>query len=156
MDHRISVPEWHAMAQAGKSVPMRIPIHGNSMYPLIRMDRDMATIVPLRETPRVGDIVLFADPANDRFVVHRVWKTEENRVLAWGDNCNQPDGWLPLDIVWGRVVLIERGRCTINANPKRGLLWARVWHKLGRAYRWNQWLRGALARRLSRLFKHGG
>ncbi len=129
MKEKISIPEWHAMAQAGRIVPMRIPIHGISMYPLIRMDRDMVTIMPVEERPRVGDIVLFCDPKRERYVLHRLWKAEENRAFTWGDNCENPDGWMEWDKIWGKAVLIERGKLRITPDPKKGLRLARVWHK---------------------------
>ncbi len=135
MKHMLSIPEWHALAQNGVVLTMRIPIHGNSMFPLVRMDRDLVTIAPLKERPQDGDIVLFAHPDGERYVLHRVWKAEENRVLTWGDNCDNLDGWLPWDAVWGKAEAIERGRLVIHPDPKKGLVLARIWHRLGRHYR---------------------
>ncbi len=136
MKQQITVPQWHAMAQEGMILPMRIPIHGNSMYPLVRMDRDMVTIMPVQERPQVGDIVLFADEPRKRYVLHRLWKAEEDRALTWGDNCDRPDGWMPWDAIWGKAVLIERGRLNIKPAPKKGLCWAKAWHRMRKPYRW--------------------
>ncbi len=132
-------------------VPMRIPIHGNSMFPLVRMDRDMVTIMPVQERPRVGDIVMFHDPAGERFVLHRLWKSEEDRALTWGDNCDRPDGWMPWDMVWGKAVLIERGGRNITPDPKKGLPWARVCHVAGKTYRHARLQGGRAKRALKRL-----
>ena len=147
MRQRITIPEWHGMAQAGCIIPMRIPIHGNSMYPLVLMDRDLVTIVPLLEMPRVGDIVLFADPIKDRYVLHRVWRAAEDRVLTWGDNCDYPDRWMPLDAIWGKAILIERGKRSITPDPEKGLRLARIWHRAGKMYRWCR-LQGSRLKRL--------
>ena len=57
----LTIPRWHAMALDGAAVPMRILIHGGSMYPLIRMDRDYVTILPLNGDIQAGDIVLMHD-----------------------------------------------------------------------------------------------
>ena len=147
MKQQISIPQWHAMAQTGCIIPMRIPIHGNSMYPLVRMDRDLVTVVPLEEMPRAGDIVLFADPICDRYVLHRVWRAEGDRVLTWGDNCEKPDGWMPRDAIWGKAISIERGKRSITPDPKKGLCLARIWHRAGKTYRWCR-LQGSRLKRL--------
>ena len=130
---RLSVAQWHALAQAGTMIPMRIPINGVSMLPTIRRNRDLVTILPLQERPQVGDIVLFADPRTaERYVLHRLWRTAPGQVLTWGDNCAGPDGWLPEDCVWGRAVRIERDRHVITPDRRRGLLLARIWHPVAR------------------------
>ena len=140
---KISVPQWHEMARSGEAPPMRILIQGNSMFPLIRRNRDYVTILPLEGAPSVGDIVLFSDPLREeRYVLHRVWRIERDAVLTWGDNCPAPDEWLPADAVWGRAALIERGRRTIYPQPGRGMALARFWHVAGRGWR--------LARRIGR------
>ena len=108
--HTLTIPEWHDPARDGAAPPMRIRIDGNSMFPLVRIHRDHVTIRPVEEAPVPGDIVLFADPDRPRYVLHRVWAVEEDRVLTWGDNCPRPDGWIPREAIWGQAVLIERGR----------------------------------------------
>ena len=130
----ITIPEWHQMALEDKAPPMRIPIHGNSMFPLIRMDRDYVTIQPLKGMPEIGDIVLFDDSTRDRYVLHRVWKIRDGKILTWGDNCYNTDGWRTPDAMWGKAVLIERGRIRIRPHPKRGLILAKIWHPAGKIY----------------------
>ncbi len=135
MKQTLSVSQWHEMALAGTALPMRIPIHGVSMFPLIRMDRDYVTILPVREPVVPGDIVLFADPEADRYVLHRVIETDGQRVLTCGDNCARSDGWIPMERVWGKAQLIERGRRTIRPDPRKGLRWGRFWRRyLARGY----------------------
>ena len=62
MNHSISVPEWHKMAQQGDAPPVRIQLNGSSMEPLIRIRKDYVTIVHMEGSPGIGDIVLFSDP----------------------------------------------------------------------------------------------
>jgi len=128
---QLTILEWHNMAREGTAVPVRILIKGDSMYPLIRINRDHVTIQPLEAPPEAGDIVMSAPPGKERYVLHRVWQTEADRVLTWGDNCLKPDGWIPLEMVWGKAVLIERGKRTIEPNRINGLRLARVWHRIG-------------------------
>ncbi len=154
MKSEISIPEWHAMALSGTIVPMRILIHGNSMYPTVRMNKDYVTIMPVKEKVRVGDIVMFADPRRSRYVLHRVWQIEEDRVLTWGDNCKKPDGWMPLQAIWGKATLVERGRRMIRPDPQKGLILARVWHRIGGIYRFCKKYYYAVKRRINRLINY--
>lgn len=149
----LSIPQWHAMALDGSKVPMRILIHGGSMYPLIRMDRDYVTIMPLEEEIQVGDIVLICHPEADRYVLHRVWQKENGRALTWGDNCPCADGWQPLDSIWGKATLVERGKRTIHPDRKKGMRLARFWHVAGRAYRFGKRIFYGVKRRIDRLRK---
>lgn len=142
------------MARAGQAPPMRILIQGGSMFPLIRRNRDHVTILPLEGTPAVGDIVLFADPEQPgRYVLHRLWRMEQNRALTWRDNCPCPDAWLPLEAVWGKVWLVERGKRRIRPNPQKGMALARFWHVAGRGYRWAQGVKRKIRSRLKSLKK---
>ena len=122
------------MAQEGAAPPTRIQLNGGSMEPLIRARKDYVTIIPKEDTPSVGDIVLFADPDMERYVVHRVWKVSNTSVYTWGDNCFRPDGWIPCKNVWGKVVLIERGKYKIRSHPRLGMAWAWSWHQVKKLY----------------------
>ena len=154
MNIRVStIPEWHQMALENKDLPMRIPIHGNSMFPLIRMDLDYVTILPLKDMPEVGDIVLYDDPQRDCYVLHRVWMIQDKNILTWGDNSYNTDGWRPLEDIWGKAVLIERGRIKIKPNPKRGLIWAKIWHRTAKTYRRSRGLAAGVYHRVRRLWK---
>lgn len=135
MNKTISIPEWLDLAQEDTKIPIRIPLLGWSMVPLIRYKRDYVTIMPLDRKPQVGDIILFSAPVGEKYIVHRIWKMKDQEVLTWGDNCISPDGWLQIDNVLGKVVLIERGRRKIKPNPAKGILWARIWHQAGKLYR---------------------
>ena len=80
MNKSISILKWHQMAIEEKAPPVRILLNGHSMNPAIRGYKDYVTII------------------------------EKEMVLTWGDNCSDPDGWIPLKNIWGRVVLIEKGK----------------------------------------------
>lgn len=135
MNISLSISEWHCMAEEGSAPPVRIFLNGNSMFPLVRQNRDYVTITPIICELGVGDIVLFNEPITGRYVVHRIWEIKDNLVLTWGDHCDRSDGWIPKSSVWGKVSLIERGKRQIKPNPKKGLRWAKFWHKAGKVYR---------------------
>ncbi len=148
MNRVLSIPEWHRMAQDGNAPPVRIQLNGFSMNPLIRGYRDYVTVIPLKDRPRVGDIVLFCEPGTSRYVMHRVWALRDGHVLTWGDNCARPDGWMPEDTVWGKISLIERGKREIQPDPHKGMKWAKFWHQIGKIYRLYQRYKARIIRRI--------
>lgn len=139
------------MALERTAPPMRIMLDGCSMEPLIRWNRDYVTIVPPGTNLAVGDLVLISDKSAGRYVVHRIWKVNEGKALTWGDNCQEPDGWFPMDAIWGKVVLIERGKRTIHPDPGKGLRWARFWHKARPGYILCWRTKDAIVRRINKL-----
>ena len=152
MNMSLSIPEWHRMALEGAAPPVRILLNGGSMNPLIRWNKDYVTIIPPDRKLVPGDIVLFIEPKTERYVVHRIWEIRNGQALTWGDSCEKPDGWFPIDAIWGRVVLIERGQREINPDPVKGLRWAKFWHKAGKEYRLYSGYRAAIVRRIKKLF----
>lgn len=147
MKKSIPIVEWYRMSQDGAVPPMRIQVNGSSMYPLIRIRKDYVTIAQIETKPVPGDIILFSDPETDaRYVVHRVWKTRGNSVLTWGDNCPKSDGWIPINNVWGKVALIERGERRIHPHPRLGIIWGWIWHQAMKAYRFREKIKTIIRR----------
>lgn len=126
---RISVDQWHDQVLAGGEIPVKIPLAGDSMRPLIRRNRDKVTILPLRRRVRPGDIVLFAD-SNGRYVVHRVWKCREDRVITLGDHCRKPDPPMSEDQLWGIVTNVQRNDRSIPVNNPVARSLGRLWMAL--------------------------
>lgn len=108
----LTIPQWRELAQNGTVLPMRIPLDGDSMRPLIRRGKDMVTFVPLDRPLKRGDVALFEAPAG-RYVAHRVYRLEENRVQTLGDHCWNPDPWMPVSAVLGLATQVEREKRTI-------------------------------------------
>ena len=135
MNRSLSIPEWCKLAQTGAAPPVRIQLMGVSMAPLIRYMRDYVTVGPVDGSILVGDIVLFFDSSRELYVMHRVWKLQNDQILTWGDNCTKPDGWLSRDAILGKALLIERGKRKIVVQPRKGLRWAAFWHHAGKVYR---------------------
>ena len=105
----LSIQEWHQMAMEGKAPPVRIQLNGYSMFPLVRKGMDYVTIIPLDRELILGDIVLFFEPDTGRYVVHRVWEVREGQVLTWGDHCEVPDRWNPLEMIWKSIRIRKKG-----------------------------------------------
>lgn len=151
MKRTLSIPEWHRLAAEGSAPPVRITLSGFSMFPLVRGYRDYVTIVPLKDSPVTGDIVLFQDGVTERYIVHRVWDMKDGSVLTWGDNCPGPDGWFERGALLGKVVLIERGRRRIKPDPKQGMRWARFWHQARKLHRFGARCKNIVVRRIRKL-----
>ncbi len=135
----LSIAQWHALAGEGTAIPMRIPLDGDSMRPLIRRGRDMVTIVPLARAARRGDVVLFR-AGDGRYVVHRVYRLAPGRVRTLGDHCAHPDPWMPESRVLGLAVLAERGALRLKLDAPAARAYGRAWMALLPARR--MYLRG--------------
>lgn len=146
----LSIAQWHALAGEGTAIPMRIPLDGDSMRPLIRRGRDMVTIVPLARPAKLGDVVLFESPPG-RYVVHRVYRLAEGRVQTLGDHCRAPDPWMPEGAVLGQVVQAERGRLCIPLDTPASRAAGRIWMALLPARRMYLRGRSAVGRMLRKL-----
>lgn len=105
---QISIRQWSEWAQAGCAPMVTIPLDGDSMRPLIRRNRDQVTIQPLTRPLRRGDVVLFRS-SSGQHVVHRVWKLHGSFVRTLGDNCWNPDPWIPAGQVLGLAIAVKRG-----------------------------------------------
>lgn len=132
----IGIEQWWELARQGIAPPVTIPLEGSSMQPLIRRGLDPVTIVPLQRPLRIGDVVLFTS-GNGRFVVHRVWKLAPGRVRTFGDNCWNPDAWIPESAVLGQVICYSRQGKTHRLDTPYARAWGRFWmalHPLRRCY----------------------
>ena len=144
----ISIAQWRALAQRGVVLPMRIPLDGDSMRPLIRRGRDRVTIVPLSRPLRRGDVVLFEYPAG-RYVVHRVYRMRDESVRTLGDHCWNPDPWMPRACVLGLAIQFERDGRTIRLDNRPARRMGRIW-MAGLPLRRCWWKGRALAGRVLR------
>lgn len=126
--HSLSIHEWHALGQNGTALPVTICLEGDSMRPLIRRGKDPVTIIPLNRELMIGDVVLFRG-GPDRFVVHRVYKLKGSFVQTLGDNCYNPDPWMPLENVWGLVIRYTRDGKTYPLDTEQARRRGRRWMK---------------------------
>lgn len=125
----LGIEQWRQLGEEGSLIPVTITLHGESMRPLVRRDRDRVTILPLMRRLRVGDVVLFKSNTG-RFVVHRVYRLDGKAVQTMGDHCHRPDPWIQLDQVWGLVVSVERDGRRFSLNNRGARLWGRCWMAL--------------------------
>lgn len=106
------------VVEGGHQFRMRAP--GFSMHPFIR-NRDIITISPLPlKSPGPGDVVAFVRPDTGKLVVHRVVKRTGDLCLVKGDNCGDPDGFIPQISLLGIVTRIERHGRDVKAGLPYG------------------------------------
>ena len=122
----ISMTDWCMLAKKGAAPPVRIPLEGSSMQPLIRRGKDLVTIAPLQGLLKKGDVVLFRTDSG-RYVVHRVWKMKEEQVRTLGDNCVNPDAWIPKEYVLGQAICYSRNGRKHRLDTCFARLWGRAW-----------------------------
>ena len=147
---QLSIAQWRALADDGTVIPMRIPLEGDSMRPLIRRGRDPVTILPLSRKLRRGDVVLFENPPG-RYVVHRVYRLKDGAVQTLGDNCWNPDPWMAEKQVLGQAVQAERNGRKIPLDNRAARAFGRLWmacHPMRMQYRKLRSLAGRCYRRI--------
>ena len=125
----ISIEAWCEQAREGNALPVTVPLDGESMRPLIRRGRDPVTIVPLQRPLIKGDVVLF-NKGNGIYAVHRVWKILPGAVQMLGDNCWNPDQWVPEQNVLGHVVCYTRNGRKYRLDTPKARAWGRAWMAL--------------------------
>lgn len=127
----ISLEKWRELGENGIDIPMRIPLHGRSMKPLIRPEKDIVTIMPMVREPKIGDIVLFQ--RNDgKFIVHRVYRVFSDGIQTWGDNCQRADVPMKREDVYGLIVSMERDGRTYQLDTDKQRTFGIRWMKYGR------------------------
>lgn len=149
-ERQISIAQWHELVQRGTVLPMRIPLEGDSMHPLIRRSRDPVFIVPLTRPLKRGDVVLFEAPPG-RYTAHRVYRIKDSYVQTLGDHCWNPDPWIRLADVLGVAVMAERDGVRIPLDSPFARALGRVWMSglpLRRGYRRCRALAGKCLRKI--------
>lgn len=132
----LSAEQWleYIAQDEGIRLPVWIHVVSNSMYPFIRAHKDKCLLVPARPGDvKVGDIVLFpVNRAGIDYYLHRVYRLDGDRVQTMGDANRGPDGWIPRSSILGKVVLIQRGRITIDCESPKWAAVFRLWNRFWR------------------------
>ena len=123
----LSIEQWLELTKEGVILPVHITLSGESMRPLIRKDKERVTILPVTKPLTIGDIVLFHDEISDRYVVHRVFRIDGNKVQTLGDFCVHPDRWIDISSVYGMVTEIHYRTLCISTDSKFSRAFGRVW-----------------------------
>lgn len=117
------LPEVERMLAHGTTVTLRVK--GNSMQPFIVGSRDSVVLIPATHL-RKGDIVL-ARLADNRYVLHRILRFQEEEVTLLGDgNLLATEHCLASDIS-GKVIKIIRNGKYVDADSPAEKRKAALW-----------------------------
>jgi hypothetical protein len=112
-------------AVLAKDVPVRFRACGWSMVPFIQ-DGDVITVAPLEnQRPRLGEVVAFIHPENNKLVVHRVVAVKGDAFFIQGDSDHTfPDGFVSEENLIGSVTHLLRDgkRVRLGLGPERVLI----------------------------------
>ena len=103
----LSLDLWEQMSAEGIDVPIEMPSHGISMYPLLHAKGDSIRILPVRRDLVLGDIVVFHRD-DGKQVAHRVCKVLGNQIQTLGDNCKGCDKPVDQAVIFGLVTHVRR------------------------------------------------
>ena len=87
-------------------------VHGNSMQPLIRQDKDLAVINKVTGSLHKYDIILYK--RDNKLILHRIVKIKDGKYIIAGDNCAYKEYDITDDNIIGILSSIER-----NAKLKK-------------------------------------
>lgn len=92
-----------------RNLSFRFCARGWSMAPFIH-NGDVIIVAPLQHPmPRLGEVVAFIRPEEERLVVHRIIARREKVVIFQGDNeSGDQEEIIPLENLLGKVTRIER------------------------------------------------
>ncbi len=134
-DFSVSVEKWLETSadlfRNGCFLPVQFKVNGNSMFPFIRRDKDIVTLVPLYRKPQISDVVLFrAQRAGGNYVLHRIYKIKGDMICTCGDACPKPDGWISRDDLLGVAIRIQRGNRKIDCDGNYFKIISCIWRKI--------------------------
>lgn len=125
MENRnISIEDWLSLVREGSVLPVTIPLHGRSMEPLVRCEKDLLDISPLNGTPRLFDIIVFRN--GKRYCAHRVYRVGKNGVYTLGDNVRRSDGFIRNEDIVGVATRLRRDGRIIPLDSFRMRLYGAV------------------------------
>jgi hypothetical protein len=130
-DSGICLEKWRELGENGAGIPVKMSLHGISMKPLIRPEKDIVTIMPLVRNPMVGDIVMFRR-ADGKNIAHRVYRVFPNGIQTWGDNCQRPDAPIKREDIYGLIVSMEKNGRTYLLDTDKQRAYGIRWMKYAR------------------------
>jgi len=122
----ILIPELARLLAEGKEV--RFTPSGVSMRPFIEGGKDSVVLEQVKDTPRVGDIILAQVSVcseHKTYVLHRLVRIENGTYILQGDGNLTGEEHCGRDGIIGRVKRIETPSGRMKPNP-RGRLWFRL------------------------------
>ncbi len=95
---------------------------GVSMYPMLKSKENVVDIVPVKRKLEKYDVALYYRPTDDKYVLHRILRIEEDEYIFYGDNCCAREHVRPEQVVGVAEKFFYNGR------------WVSIENKWYRAY----------------------
>ncbi len=125
-----SINEWKTYndSHPEEPAPLHFRLTGNSMYPLLRHRKDEVVVMPCRRKLKVGDIVLVrAKNYCGDYILHRIIRIKDGRILTMGDGNLMPDLWVKRDKIYGVAVYARRGNWEMDFEGLGMRAYGRIW-----------------------------
>ena len=90
--------------------------YGNSMYPMLRNQRDCVIIKKAEGALRPDDVVLYL--YKDRYILHRIIRIDGDICVIRGDNCVKKE-YIPKKDIIGVVQSFERNGKSYDCKSSR-------------------------------------
>ena len=121
------MPALLELLEVTESVPL--VVSGNSMNPFLAHGRDTVYLSNMKEPPRRGDMVLYRRHNGD-YILHRVYRVEENEYTMVGDAQN----WLETGIRRDQILAVVTAVCRKGKLLRKGCFWwdffEKVWIRM--------------------------
>ena len=111
------------IAQRGELIYTHV---GDSMYPLIREDRDLLVIKAISAPLKRLDIPLYKR-ADGRYILHRIVKTGNDGFVICGDNCLDREYDVRDDMIIGVLTDIIRNGKKRSVYSVSNRIYAHLW-----------------------------
>lgn len=127
VEPELLMPALLELLEVTESVPL--VVSGNSMNPFLAHGRDTVYLSNMKEPPKRGDMVLYRRHNGD-YVLHRVYRVEENEYTMVGDAQN----WLELGIRREQILAVVTAVCRKGKLLRKGCFWwdffEKVWIRM--------------------------
>ena len=99
---------------------------GDSMMPLIKQDRDLLVIEPVKGRLKKYDVPLYKRD-NGQYVLHRILKVREHDYVICGDNRWVKEYGIQDRHIIGVLTAVIRGGKEVSVNDRKYRLYVHLW-----------------------------
>lgn len=117
------MPEYVELLKSGAELPLTVS--GSSMIPFLAPGRDSVLLRGIDRELKRGDIVFYRR-ADGRYILHRLYRIENDSLWFVGDAQDEIEGPLNRDCAFAYVVSAQRK----NKTQKRGCFWWDFFEKI--------------------------
>lgn len=110
--------------KTGKAVNLKIA--GWSMSPMLLPERDSLVLASTREKLKRGDVVLYQRDCG-KYIVHRIYKINQERFFMIGDGETKIEGPLKRDQIFASAIGAYRKDRYLDFNSFRWKAFTQVW-----------------------------